>query len=191
MELENSIRKYEAGQKIKSKELGGVLETGEKVELYKEFFEINKEITVYSQKVEKLEELGKSTKKNLEETKKKVKDLEKNIDKDDLNEVEKVVNEGGKVREIMDKMRRGEKMVEGKYKSGLKLLKNKVKKLSEELVKFKADEDELGKKLEVKMKEYQEKQLDLGDLQIRATVVSNRRGNSFSDDYMFLTEKIV
>lgn len=168
-----------------------MLETGEKVELYKEFFEINKEITIYSQKIEKLEELGKVTKKNFEETGKKIKDLEKNMDKDDLSETEKMVNEGSKAKEMMERMKRGEKMVEGKYKSGLKILENKVKKLTEELMKSKGEEEELGKKLEVKMKEYQEKQLDLGDLQIKATVVSNRRGNSFSDDYMFLTEKIV
>lgn len=172
-----------------------MLETGEKVELYREFFEINKEIGIYSQKVEKLEELSEWTKKNMEETKRKIKELEKNVDKDELYEVEKVDNEGNKVKEMMEKAKRGEKAVEGKYKSGLKLLENKVKKLAEDLAKSKAEEEELERRLDVKIKEFKEKQLDLGDLQIKATVALNRkagmRNQSFSDDYMFLTEKIV
>lgn len=133
--------------------------------------------------------------KNMEETTKKIKELEKNVDKDEFYGAEKVNSEESKVKEMMSKAKRGEKMVEGKYKSGIKLLENKIKKLAEDLEKSKAEEEELERKLDRKTQEFKEKQLDLGDLQIKATVALNRkagmRNQSFSDDYMFLTEKIV
>jgi hypothetical protein len=189
-DLENNIRKHEAQQKLRSKELETIMETGEKKEVNRQFFEISKEIAIYTQKVEQLKEKRRGMKKNKKEVEKKLKELEKlDFPEDDEKEIEK---DDSFFREAFEKARKKDKAVEGKYCSGLKLLEIKVKKLNEELLKMKEEELKISQDLAMRNKEYSEKQLELSDLQITATATSIKKSQknkpSYGDDLMFLTE---
>lgn len=192
-ELENLIRKHEAHQKLRSKELETVMETGERKEVKREFFEISKEIAIYSQKVESLKEKRKQMKKTKKEVQEKLRELEKNNESRDVSRVEPPERDFNLHKEAFVRVQKMDKAVEGKYSSGLKLLELKVKKLSEELAKSKEDEMKVMRLLGDKNKEFSEKQLVLSDLQITATVTSVKKSQknslSYGDDMMFLTEK--
>lgn len=168
------------------------METGEKKEVNREFFEISKEISIYSQKLETLKEKRSQTKKAKKEVQEKLKELEKN-DYKEVSISEPPDPESNLYKEAFIKIQKKDKAVESKFNSWLKLMELKIKKLSEELAKYKEDEMKVMKLLEDKNKEFSENQLVLNDLQITATVTSvkkNQKSNlAYGDDMMFLTEK--
>ena len=189
------MKKKQAKEKIRSKALEDVMDTGEKVELYKEFLEVNTEINLYSQRWQKLQELNEKTQQRYKENSKKIEDLMKEYEKvKDREELLQPAIEDTSAHDSFNKAKKKHYAISGKYDSNFKILALKVKKLEEDLELAKKVEIALVGSLEKKNKEYQVLQLSLNDLQLSA--VSNNAKKmitpgSFSDDYIFTTEKVL
>ena len=81
LKYEEKVKKNEAKQKLRGKELNTVLDTGEKAELYQEFFEINTEISLYTRRYEKLQNLNEQTQKSYKDMTNKLLEFEKEYEK--------------------------------------------------------------------------------------------------------------
>lgn len=191
---ENKHKKRGAEQKIREKELTDVLDTGEKVELQKQFIEINTELSVYAQRYEKLQELNDKTSQSYQDITSKLKDFEQQYD--GIKDKERFLIEPGNNPRNENKLKL-EKLHSanaGKIDSQIKTLILKIKKLNEELNACKDNENKMIEDLKKKTDEYRTMQVELNDLQIKAMSNNQKKlmsQNSLSDDYVFTTERIV
>ena len=189
---EGKKKKHGANQKLRVKELNTVLETGEKAELYKQFFEINTGIGLYTKRYDKLVELNNKTNQSYKDITEKLAEFEKDYAKN--KDKGEVVSGGVLNTPIQEKLLKAQKIhnaSSGNYKSKQRTLNMKIKKLEEELGKSKELEMELANLIDVKNDENKSQQLSLNDLQIRAASNQNKKFNhaSYSEDLMFITER--
>lgn len=193
---ENILKKADARQKIRGKELNEVLETGEKAELYKEFFEISTEINLYTQRYTKLQELNEKTAQSYKDITEKFKEFEKSYKKlKKLNDYTAIIfSDTQPLSENLEKTKKKEKAINEKYNTHIKAYSIKIKKLEEELSKSKKTESDIAADIEKKDQENKAKQLEIYDLQIKA-ISNNPKKNinhsSMNDELMFITEKIL
>jgi hypothetical protein len=185
-------KKNQAKQKLRSKELETVLDTGEKAELYKEFLEMNTELAIYSKRYEKLNKLNENTLQSYKDMTVKLREFEKDYNKiKDKADIREETPEKGQYLESSNKKRRKLEGIKGEYESKVRVLGLKIKKLEEESATLLKSERELKEKIEVRSKESKLQQLNLNDLQIKANYAQRRIINDdfMSDDLMFLTEQ--
>ena len=193
LKYEEKVKKNEAKQKLRGKELNTVLDTGEKAELYQEFFEINTEISLYTRRYEKLQNLNEQTQKSYKDMTNKLLEFEKEYEKiKDKDEAFADNSSKVKIKEELGKLEKKNKAITGKYDSKIRAFTLKIKKLEEELNSLKTNKSEIEQQLEKKNDENRVQQLSLNDLQIRSSQQNKHymKHSSFSDD-MFITEKMM
>ncbi|OMJ69163.1 hypothetical protein SteCoe_33180 [Stentor coeruleus] len=191
---ENKHKKRGAEQKIREKELTDVLDTGEKIELQKQFIEINTELSVYAQRYEKLQELNDKTCQSYQDITSKLKDFERQYEGIKDKEYFLIEPEHNPRHENKSKLEKLHSANVGKIDSQIKALSLKIKKLNEEFNNCKENENKMMEDLKKKTDEYRAMQAELNDLQIKAMSNNQKKlmsQNSLSDDYVFATEKFM
>lgn len=186
-------KKNGAQQKLRGKALNTVLDTGEKAELYRQYFEMNTEVNIYTKRYENLQELNSKTLQSYKDMTEKLKEFEKEYEKiKDKEGIADVLLDKSIIKEKLSKVQKVEHAANWNYNSNIRTLTMKVKKLEEALLKTKQDEEELSSQIEKKSEEYKSQQLALNDLQIRASSNQHKKlfsNGSYSDDLMFITER--
>ncbi|OMJ85425.1 hypothetical protein SteCoe_13268 [Stentor coeruleus] len=188
---ENRHKKNGGKQKIREKELIDVLDTGEKLELQKQFSEITTEISLYTQRYEKLKDLNSKTAQSYQDISSNLASFESQYE--NLKSLEPLLAETvqNPIQETKGKIEKIHSANLGKLESQIKLLSIKLKKLNEELALNKESENKITLELTNKTQEYKNLQLQLNDLQIKSISSNHKRlqsQNDFPDESFFTTE---
>lgn len=157
------------------------MDTGEKQVLHKEFMELNTDITVYTKRIAKLEEINLKTEKRMNEIKESLKKLDEKLIKRNTMIDEKDDSYKNIIEENNVKLARKFGVINGEFESKKQVLSIKIKKLTEELENTRRVEEDLKEKLQKISIDLRKKQKVLLNLQDRNSPSSKK---ALNDDYM-------
>lgn len=192
---EDLRKEKEVKQLIRGKELGLVLETGEKPELYKELIEIQTEIEFYVRKYEKLKDLNNKTAQSFKDITDKTLEFEKKYEKIKYKEQRTLLSPNSSAKtEVLMKSKKFQDSIIGNYDSKIRIYSIKIKKLEEELNKLLNTQSQLSSLIEKKTDESKTHLSSLNDLKVRASSKFYKKTlnlGTFSDDLLFVTERLL